>query len=322
MQVTERMTDIFTGPNEKIKRPNFFIVGAPKCGTTSMYYYLQNHPDIYMSVPKEPLYFGSDLENHRLKTRNRKEYLGFFAGSAGHKKVGEASTWYLYSHSAAREIKQFSPTAKIIIMLRKIPEAMYALHSQYLYTGNENVESFKQALELEAQRAKGDRLPPGTYFPDGLLYSQVYRYARQIKRYFREFGRENVLIIPLEEMKEDVSAVYRRVLNFLGLHEFPSTRFKRYNSNCRLKSDLLQELVQWVPGETKQQLREVLPVRSCMEAWRKLEPAMVNYFSRPPMSFELQKELLEITRSEVNTLEELLDRDFSHWLEGVEEKRI
>src|SRR5579872_3244504 len=99
-----------------IRKPDFFIVGAPRCGTTAMFDYLGKHPEIFGAALKEPHFFGSDIAYPRRPTLER--YLSYFVGANGEKRVGEASTSYLFSKLAAAEIKEFSPSSRIIIMLR------------------------------------------------------------------------------------------------------------------------------------------------------------------------------------------------------------
>lgn len=130
------------------KTPNFFIVGAPKCGTTAMHIYLRQHPEIFMPEKKESHFFGSDL-NSQYFIRDREKYLSLFSEAKDVKRIGEASVWYLYSKQAAYEIKEFSPSASIIIMLRNPVDMLYAQHSQFLYNGNENIASFEDALNAE-----------------------------------------------------------------------------------------------------------------------------------------------------------------------------
>ncbi len=308
---TERFTSIVNLEEKTgFKKPDFFIVGAPKCGTTSMYYYLKQHPDVFMSVPKEPLYFCKDLTNHYLRTKSEDEYRTFFAEARGHKRIGEASTWYLYSKQAAREIKKFAPEARIIIMLRSIPEAMHSLHSQYLFLGNESVEDFEEALALEPLRRQGKKIPGGAYFPEGLLYSQVYRYYEQVKRYVDIFDREKILVLTLDQMKKDVEAVYRRVLDFLDLEEYSDLGFRRYNANGRFESELIQESIRRVSGRVKGSIRDMVPVKHFMKAWRKLESGLVKNFERPPLDENLRRRINEETREEIEKLSELLQHDF------------
>src|SRR5438093_448879 len=141
-------------------RPDFFIVGAPKCGTTAMYAYLRQHPQIFMPFHKEPLFFGSDLTT-RYGRMSLEEYLALFADASRGQRIGEASAWYLYSATAAAEIKAFAPDAQIVVMLRDPVEVMRAQHSQLLFNMQETLTSFAEALAAEADRRAGRRLPPG-----------------------------------------------------------------------------------------------------------------------------------------------------------------
>ncbi|NLF38083.1 sulfotransferase, partial [bacterium] len=100
-----------------MRLPDFFIVGAPKSGTTALHAYLGRHPSIFVPARKEPHFFGSDIVSPAF-VRDRDAYLSLFAGATTEARVGEASIWYLYSKRAAREIKEFNPDARIIIMLR------------------------------------------------------------------------------------------------------------------------------------------------------------------------------------------------------------
>lgn len=310
----------FTQPLDRssatsVKKPDFFIVGAPKCATTSMHYYLKQHPDVFMSVPKEPFFFGSDLDSHRLKTRDPSEYRSFFEGSRGFDHVGESTVWYLYSETAAREIKEFSPGARIIIMLRHPVDAMHALHSQFLFSGNESIEDFEQALEAEERRSSRSTSPETVYYPDGLLYSEVYHYPPQIRRYFETFGRSRVKILTLGDLKRDPKACYQDVLEFLGARAFNLRRYEPRNANCKLKSSLLRHVVREVPGYTLETLRDILPVRPCAELWEHVKPMLVDPMPRPSLDLSLRRRLVERFRPSILELQSLLNRDFSTWLD-------
>jgi hypothetical protein len=120
-------------------KPNFFIVGAPKCGTTALYEYLQPHPRIFLSRIKEPHYFARDLGSYpRIKTAQ--EYAGIFAESTSeHLALGEASVYYLRSAVAIPLIREFNPAARLIAMFRNPVDMVYSLHSQLLYVSEETV---------------------------------------------------------------------------------------------------------------------------------------------------------------------------------------
>ena len=113
-------------------RPDFFIVGAPKCGTTALYEYLRQHPAVFMPFHKEPLFFGDDL-TRRYGRLTLHDYMRLFKDAKPGQRVGEASAWYLYSRSAAAEIKAYAPDAQIIVMVRNPVDMMYAEHSQVLF---------------------------------------------------------------------------------------------------------------------------------------------------------------------------------------------
>ncbi len=203
------------------KRPNFFIVGAPRCGTTAMYEYLRQHPEIFMPLRKEPHFFGSDLiitPKFFDYTQNMKEYLGLFAAAQNEKRLGEASPIYLVSRLAAAEIKEFSADAKIIIMLRDPVDMMHSLHAHAVYAGGENIEDFESALDAEEDRKRGLRVPKGNGLADSLFYREVAKFSEQVGRYFQVFGRENVHIIIYDDLRDDTAGVYRETLRFLGVN--------------------------------------------------------------------------------------------------------
>ena len=153
--------------------PDFFIVGAAKCGTTSMYRYLRKHPEIHMPPTKWINYFNADL---RCATNcpDRETYRRHFAGVRDEKRVGEASESYLYSTQAAAAIRRSCPSADIIIMLRNPVDMMHSLHSQLLFSGVEEIEDFREALKAEPLRKRGQRLPPPAHHPqEWLLYREA-----------------------------------------------------------------------------------------------------------------------------------------------------
>ena len=137
---------------DKYRKPDFFIVGAPKCGTTSMFHYLRQHPQIFMPDNKEPHYFGKDLIKMSDEfIDNEDEYLNLFKDAKSDQKLGEASTFYLYSKSAYKEIKEYNPDAKIIIMLRNPIDFLHSLHSQLLFSGYEDELDFEIAKYFSQQ---------------------------------------------------------------------------------------------------------------------------------------------------------------------------
>jgi hypothetical protein len=209
-----------------MKKPNLFIVGAPKSGTTSMHYYLGQHPDIYMPKSfKEPNFFGRDLKPMPLSLE---AYLSFFSDAKSEKYLGEATTWYLYSHEAAKNIKEFSPSARIIMMLRDPIDMIYSLHSQQIRNGCEDIFDFESALDAEPIRKQNSLIHPPNLI---LLYKEIGKYAEQVKRYLDIFPKENVHIIIYDDFRQNTQKSYLETLEFLGLETNKSLNFDVHNKN-------------------------------------------------------------------------------------------
>ncbi len=136
-------------------RPDVFIVGAPKCGTSAMAHYLAGHPEIFMAR-KEMHFFGSDLRfGTQFYRRDQAAYLEEYKSWNGQTHAAEASVWYLFSKRAAEEIHAFNPEARIIILLREPAEMLYSLYYQFRFDGNEYLPSFEEALRAEGERVAG-----------------------------------------------------------------------------------------------------------------------------------------------------------------------
>lgn len=178
-----------------MKKPNLFLVGAMRCGTTAMYTYLKQHPEIFMSSLKEPHFFGSDIHHTNRPINTCEEYLSLFSDVGSERIVGEASTSYLYSTNASSEIGNFCNSANIIIMLRNPIDVMYSVHGLRFYMGYENISNFMDALNAEEKRKKGLCLPDRVNILENLFYREIVKYAQQIQRYLNVFDRENVHII-------------------------------------------------------------------------------------------------------------------------------
>src|SRR5262245_29668254 len=129
-----------------MRKPDFFIVGAPKCGTTAIFEYLAPHPEVFLA-PKEPHFFGSDIRS--IRQVNEAEYLKLFGSAENELRLGDASVFYFYSNVAPQEIREFSPDARIIISLRNPVDMVYSLHSQLVFSLEDEIEDFETALRAE-----------------------------------------------------------------------------------------------------------------------------------------------------------------------------
>jgi len=226
--------------------PNFFIVGAAKAGTTSLYYYLNQHPNVYMSPIKEPHFFCKDIrcknfnENYRknscfdikkylrestLKSRHiafiekEEEYLELFRERKTEKILGEASTGYLYSNVAAKEIYNFNPNSKIIIMLRNPVERAFS-HWLMDLKGGATESSFIEAINRDYKKSeKGWGISH--------LYVELGLYYEQVKRYMDLFPDNNLKILLYEDFKNNNTKVMDEIFNFLEVRKIPIERVEK-----------------------------------------------------------------------------------------------
>lgn len=300
-------------------RPDFFIVGSFKCGTTALFDYLGRHPAIFMPFHKEPLFFGDDL-TRRYGRMSEPQYLALFRDGRPGQRIGEASSWYLYSTSAAREIAAFAPGAEIIVMLRNPVDVMYAQHSQLIFNVEEDLTDFAEALDAELDRRRGERMPPGPLRPETLYYRHSVRYAEQLRRYHDLFGRDRVHVILYDEFRDETRDVYRRVLEFLGVDPSFEPDFTIRNPNKRVRFPTLQRLIYQPPGP----LVRVVPWLRRFPLVHRLRSAALRLNSmparRPPMDPALRERLLREMAPEISELGELIGRDLSHWLERTERR--
>lgn len=295
-----------------MRKPDFFIVGAPKSGTTAMYTYLKAHPDIFLPDIKEPNFFGSDLTGFKIKTLE--EYLNLYKKCPDNKICGDCSVWYLYSRTAAHQIYEINPASKIIIMLRNPVELMYSLHSQALYLGFEDIEDFKVALEFESYRKAGKNVPKTCKRVEALFYRDVVRFTAQVKRYLDIFGPEKVLIILFEEFKQNPSKIYQQTLNFLNVNESFQPPFKIINPNKRVRSKKLMFFIQNKPKFLKWIGRLFIPRPLRQNLTNILIKLNTKYQPRPPLDPVLNESLKREFRHEIEQLSKLINKDLTIWL--------
>ena len=289
--------------------------------------YLDQHPEIGMASRKEVHYFGADLHPRMVRrerltrtlprwetrrgTEAHQHYLRLFAGVQDSKRLGEASVWYLYSSTAATEIKEFAPQAEIIAMIRNPLEMLPSLHSQLVRVGIEPVEDFGQALALDQEREQSGG--PQGFAPRS--YRSAVRYAEQLKRYLDVFGPEKVRVIPYEDFRDHTYDTYRGSCEFLGVDPGFVPRLAVVNPNRRVRSRAVRSLI-WQPPDA---LRRALRATVSQPTRIRIGAALKRWNTRPvrrdPMSTEIRRSLQPLVANEVNDLRALLGIDLSSWLE-------
>ena len=191
--------------------PNFFIVGAAKAGTTSLYEYLGAAPGVYMSPVKEPHYFAPNVWTNQPDKRvvDLAAYRALFQEAGGKDVVGEASPFYLWDPDSPALIQETVPEARIIVVLRDPVERAFSHYLMEVGSGSETLP-FYEALRSNA-RQLDDTWGVGRH------YLEMGQYSRQVRRYSDTFGDSKVKVVFFEDFKEDAGAVIKEVLWFLGV---------------------------------------------------------------------------------------------------------
>lgn len=227
---------------ELLRYKRFFIIGAPKCGTTSLSRWLNAHPEIFMSPVKEPHFFSTDLANRSIKSRNQYDRL-FRDVTDAHRAVGEASTWYLYSRDAVSEIEREFPNALFIVMTRDPLAMAHSLYHHNVRVLHEDQPTFEQAWQLQEERGRGRSVPTTCTEPAFLQYRHACALGTLLQRLLDQVPTERVLHVPLEAMQADTRAEYLRVLEFLQVEDDDRTDFPVANEARGRRSRVFQRLL-------------------------------------------------------------------------------
>lgn len=290
-----------------VVKPNFFLVGAPRCGTTSMYAYLRSHPQIFMpETAKEPHYFAPEESLwYGKRIDDLETYLALFTGARDAVRIGEASTHYLASPSAANSIYAFNPQARILIMLRSPVDLLYSLYYHRRQTGKERHATFEQALVADTDEAS--RKP---------RYRIFGQFASQVQRYWDVFGPDAVQIILFDDLKSDVSAVYRQTLLFLDVDATFQPDFAPVNEHRTARLPLIRQMKARAPGWYR--LLQKAGRQFVSSDLRQVVNAQIDQISlsdapRPPMNPATRQQLQREFLPEMEQLSQMLNRDLTHW---------
>lgn len=292
-----------------MKKPNFFIIGAPKCGTTSLAKWLGRHPNIYLSNIKEPHYFYTDGNSKFITTHNWDEYIRLFKDvSPMHHAVGEASVFYLFSKEAVKNILNLFPEAKFIVLLRNPVEMAASLHWQEIYSENEQIIEFQKAWEVQPLRAQGKMITPKCKEPRHLVYGDVCKLGEQMQRLITLVNRERIKIIFLEDIISDPQKAYADVLRFLDVnHEF-TTDFKPENIAKSVRSKTLNKLLK-LGGSFKSKIG----IRKRTGIFAPILKLNTVRNTKPAVPNDFKAKLKCYFREDIRRLELITDRNLSHW---------
>ena len=279
--------------------PNLFVVGAPRCGTTSLHVWLPAIPGVFMSRIKEPNFFSRRVigRDHPMvkPIRDESDYLKLFSSANGARFAGEATPFYLKDPEAATEIKRKSPDARIIVSLRDPVERLY---SHYLMMRNNipSMGSFGEEIERGLMQSDNRNL--------AVLDPEIGLYSRQIERYRRVFGDHRFKVLLLEEWTRDAPRTLRSISRFLGLQTLPSgleaPPQRRY-------SEARNSLVRFVFGnrQLSRASEALIPFRLRKLIRKKL---LVKEVPKPPMDPQDREFLINYYQDDVFRTQDFLGR--------------
>jgi hypothetical protein len=307
--------------------PDFFIVGHAKCGTTALYEALRRHPQVFMPLNKEPWYFARSNPHPQLhgersidytgrRRETLEEYLANFADARTDQVIGEGSTSYLWSETAAAAIAEAQPAAKIIAILREPVSFLRSLHLQRLTDHIEAETDFAKALALDDERRAGRRIPKYAFWPRSIIYSDQVRYVEQLRRYDTVFPRDQILVLIYEDYRRENDATLLRVLRFLGVDENHPLGVEQSNTTSRrVRSNRVNDLARMlnqgrgpISGALNTTIKTVAPSRARKKVLRPIYRRVL--YGRPrPLDETLMLDLRRRFKPEVVALSEYLGRD-------------
>ena len=298
------------------KLPNFLIIGAGKSGTTSLHYYLRQHPNIYMSPIKETNFFAYapdmidqflNFDDSIFPVKDIATYKKLFNCTKNKSVRGESSPMYLWHPIAPANIRRHIPEAKLICVLRNPVERSYSAYLMYV---SQNLEkrSFSQAIADEIKISKMGNWPLGRG-----VYIGIGFYFKQLERYLHYFNRDQIKVVLYDAYHQDSRATLNSIYRFLEIPEdiLPKVLIK-HNTSGLPKNEIIHYLLQ--PRIFTKRIRRYMP--------RYIHDPLFNLFMKiksrnlikPPMGSSLRRQLIEIFHGDIVQLQQLINRDLSNWL--------
>ena len=295
-----------------MKKVNFFVVGEPKCGTTLLYEYFKEHPDVEVPSRKEPRFFCTDLQSRGDKLhgfsyyfpiRKLKDYHALW-NTDETKIKAEFSPPYLISKEAARNIYKYNTNAKILAIFREPVSFLQSMHSQLLTSGSESIKDFKKALEMEANRRK--KPPLTARFPLALYYSEWIKYSKQLKRYLDYFPKSQIKVILFEDLKADNQKIMDEICGFLNIKRIKLTE-KKVNVRKDVRSVKLAYFF-YQSMKLRKIGQKILPL-SVRRKWGELvHKITLKEAKKKSIDPKLKKELMQKYKPEMVKLNKLLHK--------------
>ena len=298
-----------------MKHPNFFIIGAPKCGTTSLAAWLGDHPEIYMSPVKEPHFFSLDFNRGVIKTQE--DYDRLFEGAEPHHKaIGEASTEYLYSSRAIDEIERKYPGSRYIVMIRNPVDMAFSLYNYEYQGGRETIDDFYVAWQKSPERRTGQFVSKWCRDSKCLDYQGLSLFGEQLERLLDKVDAARVHVIVFDDLKSEPQKVYQETLEFLGVTCLDRQNYFPRNEARSWASPLFGEAIRRL-GYASLVIKKALgiPVYRGTGLLDRLSGKLKRTDTRC-LGESIRNTLRKFYDMDIEKLEELLGRDLSFWPRG------
>ena len=295
--------------NEASVLPSFVIIGAAKAGTTALYWYLSDHPQVFMSPVKETNYFAfglgddgkplyGDPDLHRFPVQTSAAYEELFSGAGEALAVGEASPIYLECPQSAARIREALPTARIICGLREPVDRAYSDYLMFLRTRGRRLDPDRDLT------AASDWARPDSH------WMQISRYHEALSRYFDLFPREQIHVFLFEDLRADSLGCVRDIYRSVGVYPgFAPDLETPHNVGGMPSSRTLEKV--FTSGSVRKAVEPWIPQRAADVA-RRLRTK--NLKKAPPLPKELKAELSRHFRDDIGKTSELIRRNLDHWL--------
>jgi hypothetical protein len=312
------------------------VVGAPRCGTTTLSHFLKRHPSVCFPFVKEPHFFAQhelqSLEPNALEAFVQTEYVERFFGQCrpGRSVGADASVTYLYSPEGMAPLLKLWPDSRFVIAVRDPLAMLPSLHNRLIYLGDENIVDFDEAWAAVPDRAAGRRIPASCIEPRWLRYDEAARFGTYVERFFEAVGRERCLVMVFDDLVADPRGQYERVMRFFGLEPEPGIDLSPRRQSHRVRFPWLQRLLkrppralrQYMAGQQFRQrerdLEEAEPGASSIDKVFAVRKRLLRWNREPlsekPIGRSVQAEMRERLQPEIDKLGELIGRDLGHWL--------
>lgn len=281
---------------KSIKYPDFFILGAPKCGTSSLYRWLSGHPDIYICDPREPNYYSylsGEIPRSRASATCVEDYDRLFKAACQGQLIGDCSTSYLRSKEAVPLLLRDNPAARLIVCLRNPIEMAPSCHAQLLKSGSELERNFALAWSKSTR------------------YRETCLLGKQVETLLEHAHREQIIFLLSEDMQRDARSSYLSTLQFLGVDDDGRREFHSENVRLVPRNTLLPVLANYA-----YRLKHRLGVHRRLGLWNRFSHLNLRSPSAEETSVpvSIRADMNEFFRDDVQKLAVLIDRNLDHWL--------